>query len=115
MSEIKNLTDKLLEFRKERDWEQFHNPKDMALSLTLEAAEVLEHFQWKNGDVLEKYVIDHKENLGEELADVLGWILLMSHDLGIDINDAMEKKIIQNSIKYPVEKAKGKADKYNQL
>lgn len=115
MSEIKNLTDKLLEFRKERDWEQFHNPKDMALSLTLEAAEVLEHFQWKNGDVLAKYVVDHKENLGEELADVLGWVLLMSHDLGIDINDAMEKKIIQNSIKYPVEKAKGKADKYNQL
>lgn len=112
MSEIKKLTDKLLEFRKERDWEQFHNPKDMALSLTLEAAEVLEHFQWKNGDVLEKYVASHKEHLGDELADVLGWILLMSHDLGIDINEAMEKKIIQNSIKYPVEKAKGKADKY---
>lgn len=112
MSEIKKLTDKLLVFRKERDWEQFHNPKDMALSLTLEAAEVLEHFQWKNGEVLEKYVDSHKEHLGEELADVLGWILLMSHDLGIDINDAMEKKIIQNSIKYPVEKAKGKADKY---
>lgn len=112
MSEIKNLTDKLLEFRRDRDWEQFHNPKDMALSLTLEAAEVLEHFQWKNGKVLKEYVNSHKDHLGEELADVFGWILLMSHDLGIDINDAMEKKIIQNAIKYPVDKAKGKADKY---
>ena len=112
MSEIKKLTDKLLAFRKERDWEQLHNPKDMDLSLTLEYAVVLKNFQWKNGEVLAKYVDSHKEHLGEELADVLGWILLMSHDLGIDINNAMEKKIIQNSIKYPVEKAKGKADKY---
>lgn len=112
MSEIKQLTDKLLAFRKDRDWEQFHNPKDMALSLTLEAAEVLEHFQWKNGEVLDVYVKSHTQHLGEELADVLGWILLMSHDLEIDIVDAMEKKIIQNGLKYPVEKAKGKADKY---
>lgn len=115
MSEIKKITDKLLSFRKDRDWEQFHNPKDMALSLTLEAAEVLEHFQWKNGEVLKEYVKNNKEHLGEELADVFGWILLMSHDIGIDIIDAMDKKIIKNSIKYPIEKARGKADKYNKL
>lgn len=112
MSEIKTLTDKLLDFRRERDWEQFHNPKDMALSLTLEATEVLEHFQWKNGVVLEEYLKSNKEHLGEELADVLGWILLMSHDLGIDIYDAMEKKIIKNGLKYPADKVKGKSDKY---
>jgi NTP pyrophosphatase (non-canonical NTP hydrolase) len=115
MSEIKKLTDKLLSFRKERDWEKFHNPKDMALSLTLEAAEVLDHFQWKNGEVLEEYIKNNKEDLGEELADVLGWILLMSHDLGIDINQALENKIIKNGIKYPVDKAMGRADKYNKL
>jgi len=112
MSEIKKLTDKLLAFRKERDWEQFHTPKDMALSLTLEAAEVLEHFQWKNGDVLEEYIKNHKEDLGEELADVLGWVLLMSHDLDIDICNALDKKIDKNGVKYPAEKAKGRSDKY---
>ena len=115
MSEIKNLTDKLLVFRKERDWEQFHNPKDMALSLTLEATEVLEHFQWKNGEVLEQYVTDHKEYLGEELADVLYWVLLMSHDLDIDIKQAFEAKMLKNEVKYPVNKAKGRHDKYNKL
>ncbi len=90
MSDIESLTEKLLNFRKDRDWEQFHNPKDMALSLTLEATEVLEHFQWKNGVVLDEYVKTHAEHLGEELADVLGWVLLLSHDLGIDINEAMQ-------------------------
>lgn len=115
MSEIKKLTDKLLVFRKERDWEQFHNPKDMALSLTLEAAEVLEHFQWKNGEVLSEYIKNNKEDLGEELADVLGWVLLMAHDLDIDIYEALDKKIIKNGKRYPVEKAKGVATKYNKL
>ena len=112
MSEIQKLTDKLLEFRRERDWEQFHNPKDMALSLSLEAAEVLEHFQWKNGEAVVEYVKNHKEELGEELADVFGWILLLAHDLDLDICVAMEKKIIKNGLKYPADKAKGKADKY---
>ncbi|HBA37005.1 TPA: nucleotide pyrophosphohydrolase [Candidatus Falkowbacteria bacterium] len=115
MSEIKNLTDKLLAFRNERDWEQFHNLKDMALSLALEAAEVLEHFQWKNGAVLENYIRDNRSEIGEELADVLGWVLLMAHDLDIDIYDALEKKILKNADKYPVGKAKGKYYKYNQL
>jgi len=115
MSEIKNLINKLLEFRDERDWKQFHNQKDMALSLSLEAAEVLEHFQWKNGEALDSYIKDHKDDLGEELADVLGWVLLMSNDLGIDINDALEKKIIKNKLKYPIEKSKGKHTKYTQL
>ena len=112
MSEIKILTNKLLDFREERDWKKFHNQKDMALSLVLEATEVLEHFQWKNGAVLKEYLKNHQEHLGEELADVLGWVLLMSHDLGIDIYDAMEKKIIKNGLKYPADKVKGKSDKY---
>jgi len=115
MSEIKDLTQKLLKFRDDRDWKKFHNPKDMALSLGLEAAEVMEHFQWKTLPEIEKYLKTAKEDVGDELADVLNWILLMSHDFGIDIVAALDRKIKKNELKYPVEKAKGKALKYNKL
>ena len=108
---IKNI----LEFRDDRDWKQFHNPKDMAISLSLEASEVLEHFQWKSKEEIEQYVKTHKEHIGEELADVLYWVLLMSYDLNIDILEASKKKLIKNAEKYPVEKAKGSNKKYNQL
>jgi len=115
MSDIKNLTKRIIDFRDARDWKQFHNPKDVALSLSLEAAEVLEHFQWKNGKELEEYTATHKEHIGEELADVLYWVLLMSHDLDIDIIDALSKKMNQNEKKYVLEKAKGNHKKYNEL
>ena len=115
MNDIKRLTKNLIEFRDERDWEQFHNPKDVALSLVLEAAEVIEHFQWKNQQELEKYIKKHKTEIGEELADVLYWVLLLSHDLKIDITDALEKKLKKNEEKYPIEKSKGKHTKYNEL
>ena len=81
MSEIKKLTDLVIAFREERDWKQFHNPKDCAISLSLEASEVLEHFQWKTPEEIKKYIETHKEDIGEELADVFYWVLLMSHDL----------------------------------
>ena len=115
MSEIKDLTEKIIEFRDERDWKQFHNPKDVALSLVLEAGEVMEHFQWKSNEEMEKYIKTNKKEIGEELADVLHWILLMSHDLEIDILDALDKKLIKNGKKYPVKKAKGNAKKYTEL
>lgn len=98
-----------------RDWEQFHKPKDLAVSLSLEAAEVLEHFQWKNEKEIEEYVKTHKDEIGEELADVFNWVLLMSHDFGIDILSASAQKILKNEAKYPVEKARGKHTKYNKL
>ena len=91
MDRIEALTQRIIEFGKARDWEQFHNPKDVALSLVLEAGEVMEHFQWKSKEEVEEYVVEHKEEIGEELADVLYWVLLMSHDLDIDIEDALEK------------------------
>ena len=81
MSDIKDLTEKIIKFRNERDWKKFHNPKDMALSLVLEASEVMEHFQWKNKEEIEKYVKTNKEEIGEELADILNHILILSHDL----------------------------------
>lgn len=109
------LTKKIIAFRESRDWKQFHNPKDVALSLVLEAGEVMEHFQWKNKEEVEQYVKGYKDEIGEELADVLYWVLLMSHDLKIDILEALDKKIEKNEKKYPIEKAKGKYNKYNQL
>ena len=115
MSDIKKLTEKIEQFREERSWKKFHNPKDEALSLVLEAAEVLEHFQWKNEHEVTEYVKSHKEDIGEELADVLYWVLLMSHDLDIDIIEASEKKLEKNATKYPVDKFKGKSNKYNKL
>lgn len=115
MNKVVELTKRIIAFRDARDWKQFHNPKDVALSLTLEASEVVEHFQWKNGKELEEYISTHKEHIGEELADVLYWVLLMSHDLGIDIVDALNKKLDKNEEKYAVEKAKGNHKKYTEL
>ncbi len=115
MENINELTKRIIAFRDARDWKQFHNPKDVTLSLVLEAAEVMEHFQWKNKEEIEKYIETNRAEIGEELADVLYWVLLMSHDLKIDVLNALEKKIRKNEEKYPVEKARGKHTKYNRF
>lgn len=115
MSELKELTQKIINFRDERDWKQFHKPKDLAVSLTLEASEVLEHFQWKGDAEIEEYIKKHKDDIADELADVFNYLLIISHDLGIDLLTASARKIIKNEIKYPVEKAKGKHTKYDKL
>lgn len=115
MSDFNQLTKRIVDFINDRDWDQFHNPKDLALSLVLESAEVMEHFQWKNNEEMEEYLKVAKDDVGEELADVLYWVLLMSHDLKIDIKEAFEKKMSKNEAKYPIEKAKGKHTKYNKL
>jgi len=115
MDPLKSMTKKIVSFRDKRDWKQFHNPKDMALSLVLEAAEVMEHFQWKNAAEMEAYIQENKSEIANELADVLYWVLLMSHDLKIDIQKAVIKKLEVNEQKYPLEKAKGKHTKYNKL
>ncbi len=115
MKNIEDFMKRIIAFRDARDWKQFHNPKDVALSLVLEAAEVMEHFQWKNTKEMKKYVVENRDEIGEELADVLYWILLLSHDLKIDILGALDKKICKNETKYPIEKAKGKHTKYTKL
>lgn len=115
MSEIKLLTASITKFRDERDWKQFHNPKDLAISLTLEAAEVLEHFQWKSPKEIEEHIIKNKAEIGEELADVLYWVLLLGNDLDIDLADAFQKKMVKNAQKYPLEKARGSHAKYTEL
>ena len=115
MSDIKQLTEKIKKFRDERDWAQFHNHKDMALSLMLEAAEVLEHFQWKSQEEIEAYAQQHKDEIAEELADVAMYLFELADNLGIDLQKAIDSKLIKNSKKYPIEKAKGSAKKYTQL
>src|SRR2546423_7332271 len=112
MATLDELTQLILRFRADRHWEQFHNPKDVALSLTLEAAELLELTQWKNGDELREHLKANKEAVGDELSDILGWILILAHDQGIDLADAFTRKIAKNEQKYPVEKARGSARKY---
>lgn len=115
MLDIKKLTALIIKFRDARDWKQFHNPKDASLSLVLEAAEVMEHFQWKNKEEMDVYVKTHKFEIGEELADVFYWILLMSHDLHIDIDEELRKKLEKNEKRYPVGKTKGRHTKYTDL
>lgn len=115
MSDIKKLTEKIVKFRDKRDWKKFHNPKDMTLSLVLEATEVLEHFQWKDKEEIEEFVKTNKDEISEELADVLYWVLLMSNDLKINIKKALEDKIRKNEKRYPVAKSKGRHTKYTKL
>jgi len=115
MDKIKELTERIIKFRNDRDWKQFHNPKDVALSMVLEAGEVMEHFQWKDKEEVEEYLKQNKNDVAEEIADVLYYVLLMSHDLNIDIIEALDKKITKNESKYPVEKAKGNHKKYNEI
>jgi NTP pyrophosphatase (non-canonical NTP hydrolase) len=115
MNEIQELTEQILEFRDEREWKQFHNSKDMAISLVLEATELLEHFQWKSTEEVLEHIENHRNSVGEELADILYWVLLLSNDLHIDIKAAFQAKMEKNIKKYPVEKAKGSHKKYSDL
>jgi len=115
MENLNELTKKIIDFRDARDWKQFHNPKDMAISLSLEVAEVLEHFQWKSKEEIEQHIKINKKEIADELADVLYWVLLMSHDLNINIEKASLLKLKKNTRKYPIKKAKGKHSKYTEL
>ena len=104
--------DQVLKFRDDRNWKQFHNPKDLALSISLEAAELLEVFQWSAGDVECK---GKKEKIKEELADVLNYCILMADVCELDMDEIILEKIERNNEKYPVEKARGSAKKYSEL
>lgn len=115
MSDLKGLQEKIAQFVSDRDWGQFHNPKDLAISLNLEASEVLEHFQWKSEQEMIDYVKAHKEEVGDELADVLYWVLLMANNMNIDVVAASERKLLKNAEKYPVDKSKGNHKKYTEL
>lgn len=109
MSELQLLTEKILAFRNERDWEQFHNAKDLALALNVEAGELLELFLWKAPEQADA------EKVKEELADVLVYAFLLAEKYQLDVKQIILDKLDKNNEKYPVEKAKGNAKKYNEL
>ncbi len=109
------LLSKLIQFRQERDWEQFHNPKDIAISLSIEAAELLEWFQWQTEQqITQKLGSDKRLQLEDEIADVAVYLSYLCHDLGIDLNQVVAKKMLKNAEKYPVDKVKGMSDKYTE-
>lgn len=109
MTDIEQIQEELRRFNIERDWDQFHNGKDLAIGISVEAAELLEAFLWKDPK-------DAKpEKIKEELADVLNYAFQMADKYGLDIKEIMLEKIRRNAAKYPVEKAKGSAKKYNEL
>ena len=103
---------RVLRFRDDRDWLQFHTPKDLAISLSLEAAELLEVFQWSGGDLRCE---EKQDKIREELADVLSYCILMADVCGMDLDEIMNEKVTKNEAKYPVEKARGRAEKYTEL
>ncbi len=111
---IEEFQKKVIAFRDARNWKQFHNPKDLSIALVMEANEVLEHFLWKNEQEMKEHIKTKKEEVGEELIDTLYWVLLMCHDLEIDIAKAFDKKLEQNEKKYPIEKAKNSHKKYTE-
>lgn len=109
MEENKEIIDALLKFRNERDWEQFHNPKDLAIAINIEAGELLELFLWKSPDEA------NQEKVKEELADIFAYAFLLADKYQLDIKDIVLEKIKKNGEKYPVDKSKGNAKKYNEL
>jgi len=115
MNDIKNIIEKIKKFRDDRDWMQFHDPKNMAVSIMLEASELLEHFQWKTIEEVETYAKQNHNEIKDEIADIALYLFELADNLGIDLINAMEQKLAKNEIKYPIEKAKGNAKKYNQF
>jgi NTP pyrophosphatase (non-canonical NTP hydrolase) len=109
MNDLNEITEALIKFRNERDWEQFHNPKDLAIAISAEAGELLELFLWKHPEEA------NKEKVKEELADIFAFAFLLANKYGFDVKEIVMDKIITNDAKYPVEKAKGTAKKYNEL
>lgn len=109
MKETEEIIQALLKFRNERDWEQFHNPKDLALAISIEAGELLELFLWKNAEDA------NKEKVKEELADIFSFALLLAEKYEFDVKDIVLEKIKRNEKKYPVDKAKGTSKKYDEL
>lgn len=105
---MKNIIDRLIKFRNERNWQQFHTPENLSKSIVLEAAELLENYQWESGK-------ENIENVKEELADIVGYCLLLCEHYGFDLETIMNEKIDKNEKKYPVSKSFGKSDKYNKL
>lgn len=112
---LRHLRDALREFAAARDWDQFHSPKNLAIALSVEASELLEHFQWLTEDGSRGLRGDQLEKVGEEMADVLLYLIRLADKLGVDLEQAAVRKIRLNADKYPVAKAQGNSRKYTDL
>lgn len=108
MTEINKITEELRKFRDERDWAQFHNPKDLAIALSIEAGELLELFLWKPAEMADA------DKVKEELADVFAYAFMLADKYDLDVAQIMQDKLAKNKLKYPVDKARGSAKKYNE-
>lgn len=109
------LLKRIRQFRDERDWMKFHDPKNLAMSISIEAAELLEHFQWKTGEEAGAYAVANREAIADEIADVAIYLFELADNIGIDLESAILNKLDKNAAKYPVEKARGVATKYDKL
>jgi len=114
LSEIKHW---IIEFDSKRDWDKYHHPKELAISISLEAAELLENFQWKENQSLDSIKSDNKimKSLKDELADIIIYSFNFANQLDIDVSEAIKEKLEENDTKYPIEKARGLNKKYTEL
>lgn len=115
MTTLNDLAEQVRNFREQRDWRKFHTAKSMAISLMLEAAEVGELFQWTPDSQITKLDSTEASRLGEELSDVLYWVLAIANDSGVDLASAFNSKMQKNRDKYPIEKSRGVSTKYTEL
>lgn len=111
---LEEITERIRNFRDERDWKQFHNPKDMAIAISLEAGELLEHFLWKNPDEVEQRILERRGEIESEIADIAIYLAELADNLGIDLLKAMEDKIRLNGEKYPTARVRGSNRKYTE-
>ena len=112
---IDALTQRICAFRDARDWQQFHNPKDLAVAITAEAGELLQHFVWKSPDQSEQVAVAKKAEITDEIADVGILLFELAHNLNIPLAEAMQAKLERNELRYPADKARGNNLKYNEL
>jgi NTP pyrophosphatase (non-canonical NTP hydrolase) len=112
---LESLTREICAFRDARDWRQFHNPKELAVAITAEAGELLQHFVWQSPEQSERRVADRKPELASEMADVAILLLELADNCGIDLAEAIRAKLARNEERYPVSKARGSNKKYNEL
>jgi NTP pyrophosphatase (non-canonical NTP hydrolase) len=112
MDKLDEMQEKFSQFIRERDWEQFHNPKDLAIALSIESNELLEHFQWKSYDEIDEVVEKHKKEISSEVADVFHFLMSIAKACDIDLYEAFMEKLEKNEQRYPKDLVRGKTDKY---
>lgn len=110
-----SLEKEIIKFRDERDWKQFHNARTLAASIVIESAELLELFQWAKDEEIEEIVERKLDKIKDEIADIYAYLVILAHDLGINLQDAVREKMKKNARKYPVDKAKGTSKKYTEF